>query len=671
MSRLLLVFVLSILCIDSTTEAAKWITFDLPPDCVINGIDGQYVVGVRYLLVRAGTAYERNEEHGFVYDGENYEEFYVPGCWHTAAEDIDGEKIVGTCCDDFGDHGFVYENGHFTILNFSSETGTQIFGIDNGGRMVGQCSAGDFVYDNGNLTILSPPSDSQIVAYDIDGTKIVGEYHDSKGIHGFLYEEGHWTILDVPDATRTWVRGIDNGKIVGWYESEYDTETGARHSFIYDGTDWQTIDKPGASWTQATGIDGNRIAGQYWVDIGNTLSLAHFIREPGPDTYGVFVGINAKTKDKSGNDVFFRGGDAAKNLMNTIARTVGWAAKPILLADSAIIATRLEDAIVDCLDKGMDAGDRLILYVACHGGSVQPPADQRYLDEPTFSPGDEYLGLGSTDRAYQLTDDDLTSIFSGLDDINKWIFLDSCHSGGFWNDMQVTSNDYGDLEKLSNIGLLAASTEGGRTHFSNGLPDFGRGLKDAFEVTAAQSRIAPVTLEELRDYVDSYVVQYYVDANLVCREQAFGDPVIFTPDLFNPVCYSSPDFTDSFGGSAEAEPNTTDGSTPTISSVVVCVGSNCFYLTVDPNALPDSNTFIGNTTVSVELNFRAKFTPQVELIVPVNGTWSAWLDPEIVGPGAVTFTLYVKGENLDLTPIPDGNNDVQVAEVILFFSPAS
>jgi hypothetical protein len=48
--------------------------------------------------------------------------------------------------------------------------------------------------------------------------------------------------------------------------------------------------------------------------------------------------------------------------------------------------------------------------------------------------------------------------------------------------------------------------------------------------------------------VASYVLQYYAEANLVCREQAFGDPVKFTPDLFNPVCYSSPDLTDGIGG---------------------------------------------------------------------------------------------------------------------------
>ena len=43
--------------------------------------------------------------------------------------------------------------------------------------------------------------------------------------------------------------------------------------------------------------------------------------------------------------------------------------------------------------------------------------------------------------------------------------------------------------------------------------------------------------------------------------------------------------------------------------------------------------------------------------------------PEIVGPGDVTVQIWVRVENLDISALPGGLPNVQVAEVKLFVVP--
>jgi hypothetical protein len=104
--------------------------------------------------------------------------------------------------------------------------------------------------------------------------------------------------------------------------------------------------------------------------------------------------------------------------------------------------------------------------------------------------------------------------------------------------------------------------------------------------------------------------------------------------------------------------------------LVFCVGDSCIPLEPDPLAPPGSNTFIGSVELEIELNFKGKFTAEVTPTSPAGGTWTGWLDPDVIGPGDVTTTLWVRGENLDLGALPGGTKDVQVAEVSIFVVPA-
>jgi len=104
--------------------------------------------------------------------------------------------------------------------------------------------------------------------------------------------------------------------------------------------------------------------------------------------------------------------------------------------------------------------------------------------------------------------------------------------------------------------------------------------------------------------------------------------------------------------------------------LIICLGGECFPLVVDPNAPGPSNTFIGSTGLEIETNLRVKLTAQVTPNPLVNGKWTAWLDPDVVGPGSVTSTLWVRAENLDLSGIPAGSKDVEVADISIFAQPA-
>ncbi|UCD00281.1 MAG: hypothetical protein JSW66_10440 [Phycisphaerales bacterium] len=106
------------------------------------------------------------------------------------------------------------------------------------------------------------------------------------------------------------------------------------------------------------------------------------------------------------------------------------------------------------------------------------------------------------------------------------------------------------------------------------------------------------------------------------------------------------------------------------SDLVFCVDGDCISLSVDPSAPASSNTYIGSTPVAFELNFTGIFIAKVTPISPADGTWTAWVEPDVLGPGTVTATLWVRGENLDLASLPAGGGQIQVADVQIYVAPA-
>jgi probable HAF family extracellular repeat protein len=102
--------------------------------------------------------------------------------------------------------------------------GTQAFGINDFGQIVGEYTGGGavhgFLYSGGTYVTLDDPLATGLTAaFDINNLgQIVGSYFNNTGTHGFLLTGGTYITLDVVGATSTQATGInDNGQIVGYY----------------------------------------------------------------------------------------------------------------------------------------------------------------------------------------------------------------------------------------------------------------------------------------------------------------------------------------------------------------------------------------------------------------------------------------------------------------------
>jgi len=97
-----------------------------------------------------------------------------------------------------------------------------------------------------------------------------------------------------------------------------------------------------------------------------------------------------------------------------------------------------------------------------------------------------------------------------------------------------------------------------------------------------------------------------------------------------------------------------------------CVGGICIPLVVDPTAPASSNAFTGSMELEMELNSASHLMAEITPTSAAGGTWTGWFVPDVVGPGVMTTTLWIRGENLDLAALPAGVENVQVANVEIF-----
>lgn len=109
--------------------------------------------------------------------------------------------------------------------------------------------------------------------------------------------------------------------------------------------------------------------------------------------------------------------------------------------------------------------------------------------------------------------------------------------------------------------------------------------------------------------------------------------------------------------------------TPAV-GLTVCMGDQCITLDPDPSSSSSSSTYIASVDVNIELNFRGKLSVAVTATSAAGGKWTGWVVPDTTGPGKSTITLWIKGENLNISALPAGSKNVQVASVELSVAPA-
>src|SRR5262245_57749191 len=96
----------------------------------------------------------------------------------------------------------------FSPVDVPGATETQAFSINDSDQIVGFFSdAGGtshgFLLDNGVFTVIDPPGSTATIAFGINKrSQIVGAFSDAGGTtHGFLLTKGNFTLIDVPGAT--------------------------------------------------------------------------------------------------------------------------------------------------------------------------------------------------------------------------------------------------------------------------------------------------------------------------------------------------------------------------------------------------------------------------------------------------------------------------------------
>jgi hypothetical protein len=178
--------------------------------------------------------------HAFVKSGGNYATVDVPGAELTYANGINDAGDVagyyngyldvgGTSV--FGMYGFVKSAGGYRTINVPGAIFTQAYGINNSGQVAGtfvdSTGSHGFIEDDGVFTILNHPSSGTYV-YGINNLgDVVGFYQPGNfGYHGFVRSNGVYTTIQTPDGysdsfTQAW--GInDLGQIVGYYSPASD-----------------------------------------------------------------------------------------------------------------------------------------------------------------------------------------------------------------------------------------------------------------------------------------------------------------------------------------------------------------------------------------------------------------------------------------------------------------
>lgn len=185
--------------------------------------------------------------HGFIY---NHGEFsiidYPQSGATTAAYGINdlGQVVGGYCSGPYAcpvgafamtTYGFLDVQGAFTAINYPGAQATQPNSINDSGVIVGTYTinndgANSFIYQNGAFQILRFPGSESTHAASINNKGIIaGSYQDQQlNVHGFIYKSGKFFTVDHPNTSSTSLDGInDHGVIVGsWLHPQLETFKG-------------------------------------------------------------------------------------------------------------------------------------------------------------------------------------------------------------------------------------------------------------------------------------------------------------------------------------------------------------------------------------------------------------------------------------------------------------
>jgi hypothetical protein len=207
---------------------------------------------------------------------------------------------------------------------------------------------------------------------------------------------------------------------------------------------------------------------------------------------------------------------------------------------SPITPERIAEELSKIRSK-MNAGDTLTLYINNHGGSFT----REWIDSPVWQVNDEGVGDEFIWTGGYLIDNALAKMLKAFAGFPVAIFLDSCHSGGFWGSNDVMEyrppgEGVKDLDQLASIAMYAAASESRPSlGLLESLSYWGKALKDAFETTSLSTGI------ELADFLRKRTREYAWAAyqvSPVWYSHGPGDPYTADMALIDPFDAHSADF---------------------------------------------------------------------------------------------------------------------------------
>jgi probable HAF family extracellular repeat protein len=184
--------------------------------------------------------------------------------------------IAGSYTDPSGGfHGYVYNHGKITAIEFPGGFDTQAFGVNDLGQVIGVFNDSKkaphaFLLRHGTYKKIDLPHGLQTVPFSINNsTEIVGEFINLRNTtgHGYLQlKNGKFTLYDAPHAApdSTYLISINNlNQIVGFYNDR----AGRFHNFLLAHKKLTELTVPGsfkASFASFQTInDSGEIVGYY------------------------------------------------------------------------------------------------------------------------------------------------------------------------------------------------------------------------------------------------------------------------------------------------------------------------------------------------------------------------------------------------------------------------
>jgi len=308
---------------------------------------------------------------------------------------------------------------------------------------------------------------------------------------------------------------------------------------------WIPVSYTWNSGTSTTATIQLRDVETAWV--GNDFALDDIgLSTTQSQVFGLFIGAYDTTFTFLPPKLPHDGSTKATNLFTIVSSNVAdfrGADSELLtgtIGEDAPTAQDIEDAIAR-LDSKMGPGDTLLVYISGHGGYSLGSENGEPLSKTVE---DEYIDLG-----WHLYDDWLADKLDVLEDIDKWVMLGSCHSGGFWGEDDV---DEGDIENLSNIGLLAAACEDSLAWDAIFETILGIGfsvVNDKF--LADLNDDGSLMFDELARFVIDFHVDGWIGEELYPVDGS--GPVAFTADMWNPVAFRSDDFSGTIGNNGTSK----------------------------------------------------------------------------------------------------------------------